>query len=137
MPSVFVMYREAAEILAELAAAGVTVRYMGKGPRYAAEDGARLELQAEFATVEEVCALVSGDADFPEPAVGGVLLRGRFERDDEIIRMLVNKERHAVTIRYCGPDGEIWDPSDGSITPVTGGTEITVPALRSIFVVSK
>jgi len=137
VPSILVMYREAAEILAELAAAGVTVRYMGKGPRYAAEDGMRLELQADFATVEEICALVSGEADFPEPAAGGILLRGRFEREGEVIRMLVNKERNAVTIRYCGPDGELWDPSDGSVSPVMSGTEITVPALRSIFVVSK
>jgi len=110
---------------------------MGKGPRYAAEDGMRLELQADFATVEEICALVSGEADFPEPAAGGILLRGRFEREGEVIRMLVNKERNAVTIRYCGPDGELWDPSDGSVSPVMSGTEITVPALRSIFVVSK
>ena len=137
VPSVFVMYREAMEILAGLADAGVTVRYVGKGPRYAAEDGERLCLQAEFAGVEEIASLVSGDADFPEPSVGGTVLRGRFVREDTVIRMLVNKERHAVTLRYCGPDGEIWNPSDGSVTPVMSGTEITVPALRSIFVVSK
>ena len=32
-------------------------------------------------------------------------------------------------------DAEIWTPSDGSVTPLAAGADLTIPAMRALFVV--
>ncbi len=136
VPALDVMYEEAAQALAKLSDAGVTVRVVDRMPRYAAETGESLNTTLPTAAIDEIRTMVTGDDTFPQPAVGGILLRGQFQRDDKTIHMLVNKSRADVTIAYAGSDGEIWNPADGSVTPLATGETITVPAMRALFVVS-
>ena len=63
------------------------------------------------------------------------VLRAKFMRDGTIIRMLANKSRADAELTYNGESGaELWNPSDGSVTPVAPGETVTVPAMRAIFV---
>ncbi|MBR4960451.1 MAG: hypothetical protein IKY52_06110 [Clostridia bacterium] len=136
VPALDVMYREAVLALQKLAEAGVTVRVMNRMPMYAAETGEPMNLTLPAATLEEIRSIVTADETFPVPAVGGLVLRGRFEKDGKTIWMLVNKSRSDAVIGYHGADGEIWNPSDGSVVSVRSGADITVPAMRAVFVVS-
>ncbi len=135
VPALDVMYAEAVTALVKLEKAGVTVRVVNRMPRYAAETGGALTEALPTATIDEIRRMVTGDETFPEAAVGGVLLRGRFEKEGKTIHMLVNKARCDVAIRYAGGDGEIWNPCDGSVTSLASGTDIVVPAMRALFVV--
>ena len=136
VPALDVMYRGAAEGLRKLADAGVTVRVVDRMPRYAAETGDTMDPVLPAASLAEIRELVLDDAVFPAPAEGGLVLRGRFEKDGKNIHMLVNKSRTDAVIGYQGGDGELWDPRDGSVSTVSHGADITVPAMRAVFVVS-
>lgn len=136
VPTLDVMYREAAEILHRLEDAGVEVRVVSRMPRYCAENGQSMDIKLPTASLEEIRLMVSADEVFPAPAAGGLVLRGRFEKDGKNIYMLVNKSRTDAVIGYHGASGEIWNPCDGTIIPVSGETDVTVPAMRAVFVVS-
>jgi len=136
VPALDVMYGEAVHMLRKLADVGIDVRVVDRMPRYAAENGMTMDTVLPTASLEEIRMTVSEDAVFPAPAAGGLVLRGQFEKDGKTIYMLVNKSRTDAVIGYQGNDGEIWNPSDGSICEVNKGSEITVPAMRALFVVS-
>ncbi|MBR5445968.1 MAG: hypothetical protein IKV57_07590 [Clostridia bacterium] len=136
VPALDVMYREAVLVLQKLAEAGVTVRVVNHMPRFAAETGEAMDLALPTAGLDEIRTMVMADEIFPVPAVGGLVLRGRFEKDGQTIWMLVNKSRNDAVIGYHGADGEIWNPADGSVVPVSAGADVTVPAMRAVFVVS-
>ncbi len=135
VPALDVIYAEAVDALQKLAEAGVIVRVVNRMPRYAAETGEPLTNALPTAAIGDICQMVTGDEIFPEAAVGGILLRGRFERDGRSIHMMVNKSRCDVTIAYAGGAGEIWDPRDGSVTALAAGEAVTVPAMRALFVI--
>ncbi|MBQ8640906.1 MAG: hypothetical protein IJ480_01705 [Clostridia bacterium] len=134
VPALDVMYKEAALALQKLADAGVEVRVVNRMPRYAAETGQVLDLTLPAASLEEIRNMVLEDDVFPAPAEGGLVLRGRFEKDGKNLWMLVNKSRTDAVIGYHGKDGEIWNPADGSVTVVRKGADVTVPAMRAVFV---
>ena len=136
VPALDVIYGEAVRMLQKLADAGVDVRVVNRMPGYAAETGTALDTVLPTASLEDIRTTVSEDAVFPAPAAGGLVLRGKFEKDGKTIYMLVNKSRSDAVIGYQGKDGEIWNPADGSVSGVVCGTAITVPAMRALFVVS-
>ena len=136
IPALDVIYKEVILLLNKLAEAGVIVRVVNRMPRYAAETGEILDTQLPTASLEEIRNMVLEDTVFPVPATGGLVLRGKFEKDGKQIYMLVNKSRTDAVIGYHGADGEIWNPCDGSVTSVKQGEDITVPAMRALFVVS-
>lgn len=135
VPALDVMYAEAVSMLRKLADAGVEVRVMDRMPRYAAETGTALEPVLQAVSLGEIRKMVLGDEVFPAPAEGGLVLRGRFEKDGKTVHMLVNKSRSDAVIGYQGEDGEIWNPIDGSVCGVTHGAQVTIPAMRAVFVV--
>ncbi len=69
-------------------------------------------------------------------AEGGTVLRGRFvTTEGKTLYMLANKSRCDAKIAYSGTaDAEIWDPSDGTVKSLAAGADLTVPAMRALFV---
>ena len=57
------------------------------------------------------------------------------ERRSVLITSARNAAGEDAVIGYHGENGEIWNPSDGSVCEVSHGTDITVPAMRALFVV--
>lgn len=136
VPTVDVLYQSSADALKKLMKAGVTVRVIDRLPVYAAETGEKLECDLPTATLNEILPLLPADAEFPERAQGGTVLRGKFEKDHQTIWMLVNKSRTDASLTYAGPDGELWNPIDGTVSPLSSGETIVIPAMRALFTVS-
>jgi len=136
VPELDVMYREAADFMKKLSDAGVQVHVVNRMPQYCAEDGQKMEITFPAASLEEIRSMVSEDPVFPSPVQGGLVLRGRFEKDGKNLWMLANKSRTDAVIAYHGEDGEIWNPCDGSVLPVCSGADVTVPAMRALFILS-
>lgn len=137
VPKLDVMKESSLARLAELTKAGIRVKFMERTPRYSAESGQPLALPAfDTATVSEMVAELYADGGvFNEKAEGGIVLRARFVRDDTVIHMLVNKFRTDAALTYNGTsDAELWNPADGSVTPVKPGENVTIPAMRAVFV---
>ena len=137
VPKLDVMKESSLARLAKLAEAGIRVKFMDRTPRYSAESGQLLALPTfDTATVSEMVADLYADGGvFNQKAEGGIVLRARFVRDDTVIHMLVNKSRTDAMLTYNGTsDAELWNPADGSVTPVKPGETVTIPAMRAVFV---
>ena len=86
--------------------------------------------------LEENITLFPENFIFPGNAGGETVWRGTFEKDDQTIRMLVNKSRTNASLTYAGPDGELWNPIDGTVSPLHRGEPVVIPAMRALFTVS-
>ena len=141
VPTIKVMYQSAADALAELAKCGVQVRFIDALPGWAAETGEPLRADAvlQTATLAEAAQLaVNAALPFSGEATGGTVLRGHFVTPDAQITMLCNKSRTDARLE-TGLAGavEIWDPADGSVTAADATQPLTVPAMRTLFAVTR
>jgi hypothetical protein len=87
---------------------------------------------------EILAGLTDGDTSaFRGAADGGIVLRGRFvTKEGKTLYMLANKSRTDAVIPYAGTaDAEIWNPSDGTVKVLAAGEDLTVPAMRALFVI--
>jgi len=140
LPGVDVMYGDAYDALEILSRAGVNVVFFHEKPRFDALTGGALAANAHpIAELGDILARLAADdtSAFRGEAVGGTVLRGRFTTaEGKTLYMLANKSRTDATLPYSGTaDAEIWNPSDGTVTPLTVGETLTVPAMRAVFVV--
>ncbi len=140
IPTMDVLYGDVAEALALLAENGVRVFFYGRIPHIDALTGETLPMRDGSAPVD-LPTIVSyldthDDAVFSR-SENGVLLRGKFHRaDGKTIHMLCSKTRADLSVSYLGAQpAELWNPSDGSVTPLAAGAEVVIPALRTMFVV--
>ena len=80
-------------------------------------------------------AVVDVTAGKEVPSEGMLTANHRYivAEDTEAIFMVVGK---TAVLDYQGEAGEIWNPDNGSVTAVQTGDKITVPAMRSLFVVA-
>ena len=140
LPGVDVMYGDAYDALEILARAGVNVIFFHEKPRFDALTGGALS--ASDHPIRELPEILAGLADgdtsaFRGAADGGIVLRGRFvTKEGKTLYMLANKSRTDAVLPYSGTaDAEIWDPSDGTVNALAAGEDLTVPAMRALFVI--
>lgn len=138
IPKLDVMKESSIEQLAKLTECGLNVKFIDRSPHYSAESGEPLALPMMFdiSDVNAVIADLYGEGGvFNMKVDGATVLRARFMRDDTVIHMLCNKSRTDAALPYTGTsDAELWNPSDGSVTPVKPGETVTIPAMRAVFV---
>ena len=139
LPGVDVMYGDAYAALETLSKAGVNVIFCGEKPRFDAQTGKGLAPnEAPVCSLHEILStLDENDTNsFRGAADGGTVLRGKFTANDgRTLYMLANKSRTDAALPYCGKaEAEIWDPSDGTVKALLPGAEVTVPAMRALFI---
>ncbi len=138
VPRLTVMHQRAMDALKALQKAGVTVRFADAIPTVNAENG------KPFEDTEELIALPLAEmpafmdtrktGKMQQHARGGVVLHSSFVRGNVAIEMMSNKSRTDAAV-VCDAEGAtLWNPMDGTVTPVSVGAEITVPATRAVFV---
>ena len=140
LPGVDVMYGDAFDALEILSRSGVNVIFLNGKPRFDALTGKALsENSAPVLSLPQIIASLNEqntDA-FRQTAEGGIVLRGKFTtKEGKKLHMLANKSRTEAKLPFLGAkEAEIWDPSDGTVKPLAVGGELTVPAMRAIFVI--
>ncbi|MBR5313708.1 MAG: hypothetical protein IKU40_12605 [Clostridia bacterium] len=138
IPKLDVIKDSALTALKTLAEAGIRVRFMERAPQYGAESGCGLTVSGmETASVGDAVEELYADGGiFNERADGAVVLRAKFVREDTVVHMLANKSRRDAVLTYNGAsDAELWNPADGSITPIRPGEPVCVSAMRAVFVI--
>ena len=136
IPKLDVIKESSLKSLAELAEAGIRVKFMERVPVSLGENDLSALPEFEKVTVGDMVDMLYADGGvFNEKVSGATVLRAKFMRDGTTIRMLANKSRADAQLTYNGAsDAELWNPADGSVTPVKPGETVTVPAMRAIFV---
>ena len=136
IPKLDVIKESSLKSLAELAEAGIRVKFMERVPASLGENDLSALPEFEKVTVGDMVDMLYADGGvFNEKVSGATVLRAKFMRDGTTIRMLANKSRADAQLTYNGAsDAELWNPADGSVTPVKPGETVTVPAMRAIFV---
>jgi len=136
IPKLDVIKEASLKSLAELAEAGIRVKFMERVPASLGENDLSALPEFEKVTVGDMVDTLYADGGvFNEKVSGATVLRAKFMRDGTTIRMLANKSRADAQLTYNGAsDAELWNPADGSVTPVKPGETVTVPAMRAIFV---
>lgn len=145
VPTMDVMYGESMAALEALAESGVRVLFLGRFPRISATDGAPLS-HTDALTVTDIPTVVAyldahDDNTFSRSETDTVL-RGKFcTKEDSPLRgntlhMLCSKSRTDTAVTYNGTaPARLWNPADGSVTEIPAGGNVTVPAMRAVFVV--
>ncbi|MBR5519119.1 MAG: hypothetical protein IKU55_00220 [Clostridia bacterium] len=139
LPGVEVMYGDAYDALKILSRSGVNVIFLNTTPRFDALTGDTLAANIiPVLTLSEIIATLDAQNTdvFHGVADGGTVLRGKFTtKEGKRLYMLVNKSRTNASLAYHGTaDAEIWDPSNGTVRALSAGTTVTVPAMRTLFV---
>ncbi|MBQ1223551.1 MAG: hypothetical protein IIX84_04615 [Oscillospiraceae bacterium] len=139
LPGVDVMYGDAYDALKILSDAGVNVVFCREKPRFDALDGGALaENSAPVLELSEIISLLNAQNTdvFRKTADGATVLRGKFiTKEGKTLYMFANKSRTDAELIYNGTtDAEIWNPSDGSVKPISAGATVIIPAMRALFV---
>lgn len=146
VPALDIMYGSAIKLLKKLQDSGVKVFFMNKLPDFIAETGLSSdELINDFkiCSTDQIISSLKKDISLFGIAEGeGKLLIGKFCDGNKKIYMLCNRARQDCRIKFFSEEtncvqkeSEIWNPIDGSIEPVNCNDYITVPAMRSLFLV--
>ena len=138
VPSIDVIRGSTLEGLKKLSEKGVKIRFIDKLPKADAETGREINANGFSAySDEEVLEELY--------AAGGIfvgknknkIIRGRFALGEKYLYMLVNMDREDGEIIFNSlTDGELWNPENGSISPIKAGEKLNLPALRAIFVIA-
>lgn len=143
VPAIDVMYDESIEALLKLRDAGVTVLFLDKVPSF----GTTLTPGATAKAKESFCAVTSddimahlvnrGDA-FTAEAENVMLIKARFIKDGQELYFVDNNTRGVdavVTFNHAEKkSATIYNPIDGSITPIAMGETYVIPSFRGVFV---
>ena len=155
MPAMKAVYGATLEALQELRKMGVNVFFANQFPEYKVESGEAISKEALLNLCEkndvqpfgewkcssiETIVKVLDEAEtgaFCKQAIGGVVVKGQFQLDNgKRLHMLCNKSRTDAKISYLGrSDAECLNPEDGSITTLLAGEQLTIPAMRALFVI--
>ena len=160
VPALDVMYDESLQALAKLSGAGVSVLFHKKLPIYGIGIGigtagciaAHTERYSPCTTEFVLESLASQEA-----AAGGfsarvkrvdcadgeihsdaVLIKAQYLRDGKEMHFICNNSRAAadVLFEHTGKtDATLYNPADGSATPIRMGDSHTLPSFRGVFVV--
>ena len=114
---------------------GIPARIADWIPVSAAEMGEKRNCLLPNVALDEISARLSENVMFPGVDSGKIVWRGTLEKS-KMIRMLVNKSRNNASLTYAGPDGELWNPFDGTVSPRHRGEAVVIPAMRALFTVS-
>jgi hypothetical protein len=136
IPKLDVIREDSLKSLAVLAEAGIRVKFMDRVPAYLPENGLSSLPEFDKVSVGDTVDMLYADGGiFNEKVSGAVVLRARFVRGGTTIHMLANKSRTGAELTYSGEcPAELWNPADGSVTPVNPGGTVSVPAMRAVFV---
>lgn len=143
VPAIDVMYDESIEALLKLRDAGVTVLFLDKVPSFGAvlTPGATAKAAESFSPVasDDIMEhlMNRGDA-FTAEAEGATLIKGRFIKDGQELYFVDNNTRGVnavVTFNHAEKkSATIYNPVDGSVTPIAMGETYTIPSFRGVFV---
>jgi len=143
VPALDVMYDESVETLIKLRDAGVTVLFLDKLPRFGTEleVGATATAKEYFKAVsaDDILAHLEGRGDaFTATAEGATLLLARYFKDGREMYFVDNNTRgldaEVVFNHKEKKTATVYNPVDGSITPINMGDTYTVPSFRGVFV---
>ena len=141
VPKLNVLYDESYEALKQLSAAGVKVLFVEQVPSFGtAVPAERNAVRTEFAPVsaEEVLTwLREADGDFTAKAEDATVLKARFQKDGKELWFLVNNTRHPAEVLLNHKQkraATVYDPVDGTIHGIQMGERLSIPSLRSAFV---
>ena len=144
VPALDVVYDETVEALIKLRDAGVTVLFLDKLPRFGTnlEPGATSKTNQTFKAVSDNDILAhlanSGEA-FSATAEGATLIKARYFKDGQEMYFINNYTRGLnAEVKFDHKDKKsatVYNPVDGSITPINMGETYTIPSFRGVFVI--
>lgn len=143
VPAVDVMYDESVEALMKLRDAGVTVLFLDKVPSFGTTltPGAAAKAKESFSAVssDDVMnhLMTRGDA-FTAEAEGAMLIKARFIKDGHELYFVDNNTRGVnanVTFGHREKKtAAVYNPVDGSVTPIAMGESYVIPSFRGVFI---
>lgn len=145
VPALDVMYDEAIHALKQLKESGVTVLFLDKVPQFGTSDAKKedfLESASNFESVDTDCVmdcLDNLDEAFSAKTGDAMLIKGKFVRDGHEMYFVDNNTRgvdaEVVFDHKVKKHASIYNPVDGSVTPIMMGEKYTIPSFRGVFVV--
>ncbi len=141
VPGVDVCHSESVRALKVLSDAGVKVLFVNKVPSFGTETSeTKLDEYFEAVSVGTVIEhLKETDNRFTVTAEGIVFHKARFTKDGKEMYLVYNNTRGKdaeVTFNHKEKlTATIFNPVDGSITPIKMGERYTIPSFRGVFVV--
>lgn len=143
VPAIDVMYDESVEALIKLAEAGVTVLFLDKLPRFGTNltPGATATAKEHFTAVsaDDILDHLNGRGDaFTAKAEGATLIKARYFKDGQEMYFINNYTRGLnAEVKFDHTEKKtatVYNPVDGSITPINMGETYTIPSFRGVFV---
>lgn len=141
IPKLNVLYDESYEALKTLSSRGVKILFAEQVAPYGTNlPVERAASRTDFTPIstEEVLAwLAESDSDFTAQAEDAMLLKGRFKKDGQELWFIVNNSRctaKALMNHKHYSAATVYDPVDGSIRRINMGERISIPSLRSTFI---
>lgn len=156
IPAIDVMYADAKTALAELQKAGVQVLFLDKLPRYNTERMApfqKYDFRQEAVFSDDITsdgiftAVTSGNIldsldargdAFSTKVEDAMILKARYNRDGVEMYFVANNSRHVAEVLLTHknkPEASLYNPVDGSVTPIQMGEKTTIQSFRGVFVV--
>lgn len=141
VPGAEIMKTSVLRALASLQRKGVSIFFLDRLPgRIIADDGEMVGWEPGFhiASTEAIVAHLDGANDgFRFEARGGIVLHGKFTTaDNRELHYLVNKSDEAAVITFRHPHRtsvRICDPATGEVAESAMSAFLTIPAMRSMF----
>lgn len=139
IPALDVMYEDAYAAVLALAGRGVKVYFLDKVPDCGATEPVIKTDRTDFVpcTAEEILAAMdAAEEGLHVDADGAMILKARFNRDGRELWMVENNTRSEVSARITHSSrqqAELYNPVDGSVTPVHMGENVRIPSLRAVF----
>lgn len=157
VPALDVMYDESFDALKVLKEKGVKVLFLEKLPLYGTEKkvssrddrnlAAIAYLEGETAgarsgftpvTSDEILAyLEENDSAFTARAEDTMLIKSRFEKEGRELWMVDNNTRKEALVTFDHKNkktAKVYNPVDGSVTPIRMGEKYKIPSFRAVFV---
>ncbi len=142
VPGVDVMDSRAQKALVELKAAGVNVLFHNKLPSIGTDNAIAVDIAEHFKPVStpELNAFVDAiETDFVAKADGLHLLTAKYLKDGKEMYFVVNNTRGTnaeLTLNHkTKTTATLFNPVDGTTTPIKVGDTYTVPWFRSVFII--
>ena len=144
VPAMDVIYDETVEALEALKQSGVKVIFADKLPSTGATSDTDISKKTaeSFAAVgeDEILSLLLGESeDFIAKSDDAKIVKARFEKEGSEMHFVINntREKYAdITFNHSQKKhAKIYNPEDGSVTPLTMGESYRVAPFRGVFVV--
>jgi hypothetical protein len=136
VPAIDVISKKSLDALLELEKAGVNVFFIDKKPVFS-DDGDKLEYAANIISVQQAIDFMYSLGGLFNQKSDSTLLKAKFNTPDGILYMLVNPTFSDISIEYSKKDtAKIYNPATGSITKLEPDSDLTVPAMQAIFVLT-